>query len=92
MRLQSLDYKGKSYFFSSGEELEGSDFPIKDSLFLIDYDLGAYKLRGNELIKMYLNPSHSLLVTGHFDDAKIQTLCTEIGCKLLAKDQISSFG
>jgi len=92
MRIQSLDYKGKSYFFSSGEELEGSELLLKDSLYLIDYDLGADKLRGTELIKKYLNPNHSFLVTGHFDDAKIQNQCSEIGCKLLAKDQISNFG
>lgn len=91
-RLLSLDYKGESYFFSSVEELQSSDLPFKDSLYLIDYDLGTDKLRGTELIKKYLNPSHSFLVTGHFDDPKIQNLCVEIGCKLLAKDQISSFG
>lgn len=58
-------------------------------LFLIDYDLGIESQNGLELISSLKIAPYSILVTGHFDDPALQDNCTEIGCRLLPKDQIS---
>lgn len=92
MRLESLGFKGEVFYFSSGEELLESASVNDNSLYLIDYHMGDNNLRGIDLIKQIERPHNSILVTGHFDDARIQYLCSEVGCKLLAKDQIANFG
>jgi CheY-like chemotaxis protein len=91
MRLKDLGFNGEISFFKNGEELLAENATFGSPLYLIDYDMGKENIRGIELIKRLNHPLNSILVTGHYDDSKIQNLCSEVGCKLLAKDQIARF-
>ncbi len=62
----------------------------KNQIHFVDYDFGIGKKNGLEIIAESGIVKQSVLVTGHYDDPEIQTVCASIGCRLLPKDRISS--
>lgn len=69
-------------------KIQNYDFELQNAIFLFDYDLGE-TTTGIDLLKTIPNASVKCLVTGHFDDAEIQSKCDESGVYLLSKGQIA---
>lgn len=92
MRLQGLSTQPRCQFFSSCEAMTESlsDNDPMARLFLIDYDLGSGRRTGLDFARGLNQRAQVVLVTGHFDDPEIQDACSEIGCKLLPKEEIAT--
>ena len=89
-RFRALAKAPRARFVFSCEEIGSA---IKSGpgkrLLLLDYDLGPGKQNGIDFARTMADRSGVVLVTGHFDDPKIQASCRDLGIKLIAKDEIS---
>ncbi len=55
------------------------------NLFLIDYELLGFKTSGLDLIEDLEIFSQSILITSHYEDAKVRTRCQQLGVQLIPK-------
>lgn len=62
----------------------------KNSVFLLDFDLGDQSINGIELLESVPKGSVRCLVTGHFDDQEVRQQCIDKGIYLVPKSGIAS--
>lgn len=86
MRFKGLQAPPQTAFYSSCEDIPQNQ---GKTLYLVDYDLGDNRLTGLDFAKRLANPTQFVLVTGNFDAPEVQEACSNLGCKLLSKDEIS---
>jgi signal transduction histidine kinase len=74
----------------SSEEFEqwASSKDLKDYYFLVDLELIGSMDTGINLINAYQLQSRSVLVTSHFMDTDVQSLCTRFGIKMIPKESV----
>ena len=74
----------------SSEEFEqwASSKDLKDYYFLVDLELIGSIDTGINLINAYQLQSRSVLVTSHFMDTDVQSLCTRFGIKMIPKESV----
>ncbi len=60
----------------------------KNVLFLLDYDLGKGQPNGINLAKRLSIIRNCVLVTSYFYDREIRSICSDLGLKLISKNQI----
>ncbi len=91
-RFNESGIKNSIFYLKNKNELclkiQNYDFELQNAIFLFDYDLGE-TTTGLDLLKSIPSASVKCLVTGHFDDAEIQSKCEESGIYLLSKGQIA---
>ena len=79
-----------SFFNKVDEFKKSSSNWKKNSVFLIDYDLGTDVQNGIELLKNTPKDSIRCLVTGHFDDVVVREKCKELNYFIIPKSNIQS--
>lgn len=74
----------------SSEEFEqwASSKDLKEYYFLVDLELIGSMDTGINLINAYQLQSRSVLVTSHFMDSDVQSLCTRFGIKMIPKESV----
>ncbi len=78
-----------THLYSSEEfELWVSSKDLKDYYFLVDLELIGSIDTGINLINAYQLQSRSVLVTSHFMDTDVQSLCTRFGIKMIPKESV----
>jgi signal transduction histidine kinase len=77
----------RSSFYSGAGELLAANGFDENSIFLIDYDLGA-DLNGIDVLSKLPKQSLRCLVTGHFDDCQVRAACSMKELYLIPKSQI----
>ncbi len=75
----------KLFHFSTAKELRECNVQNEEALYLIDYELIGQAVTGLDLIEDLEIEKHSVLVTSHFEEEKIQTRCKELSVKLVPK-------
>lgn len=72
------------------DKIEPLPRAAKNHIHFMDFDFGADKKNGLQIISESGVGKQTVLVTGHYDDPIIQAACLRAGCRLLQKDRISS--
>ena len=88
-KISSLNRSISLTGYKSGEDYFKSSSNKKETLYLIDYDLGEDNLTGLEIISKIKSESHIYLVSNNFDDWKIQEACFRENIKLIPKTIIA---
>lgn len=84
-------YLERISFFSKIEDFKKTSSRwSKDSVFLLDFDLGDQSINGIELLESVPKGSMRCLVTGHFDDHEVRQKCIDKGIYLVPKSGIAS--
>lgn len=77
-----------NHFSSPAQLIDWHDknkFLNQDILFLCDYEFLKKDINGIDLIKKLRIAPHSVLVTSHYEEQRIQIQCIQLGIKLLPK-------
>lgn len=92
LKFKDLEIKNPVYNATSAEEiinlLEAHKGSLESALFLFDYDIQDSQ-NGLDLLKRLPFSATRCLVSGHYDDLKMQSDCEQSSIKLMPKSEIS---
>lgn len=92
-RFKGLSFSLKSYHFTHPAELENyvnsSSILPKPRVFLVDFELLGQHETGLDLIVRLGIQKNSVLVTSHYEDPSVRSVCVSEGIKILPKSLAS---
>ncbi len=77
-----------SHCYNEDQFLKAINSIDDQTLILIDYDIKGSPLLGVDYIKQFALNKYAILVTNHFNDARVQNICRELKIHLLPKPLI----
>lgn len=89
-RMKDAAFADKILHFSNPAEFRDwrrfAENQSEEIVYLVDYEFVGSDLNGLDLIEMAKISSNAVLVTSHFDDAKIVARAAKLGVKMLPKE------